>query len=139
MFKEIMKRMSKKMWKNQKGFSLIELIVVIAILGVLAGIAVPNVINYIETSRTRADEANAALIANAIQLARAEGVNIPTAATATAIPTALAPGYLNSIPTPQVAPNDVFMYTLDGTAGLRIFRVDTGTTPATVETNPIYP
>lgn len=40
----------KKIRKNNKGFTLIELIVVIAILGILAGIAVPK----LSESRTRA-------------------------------------------------------------------------------------
>ena len=56
----------KKFFKNQKGFSLVELIIVIAILAVLAGIAVPNLIGYIQRSRTSADLSNATIIANAI-------------------------------------------------------------------------
>ncbi|MDK2810835.1 MAG: ral secretion pathway protein [Petroclostridium sp.] len=55
----------KKVLKNNRGFSLIELIVVIAIIGVLAGIAAPNIINYVNTSRKKVDIANATIIANA--------------------------------------------------------------------------
>lgn len=53
-----------KKFRNKKGFSLTELIVVIAILGILAAIATPNVIKYIDDSKVGADAANAKILEN---------------------------------------------------------------------------
>ena len=44
------------MKNDNKGFSLIELIVVIAIMAILVGVMAPNVIKYVERSRESADK-----------------------------------------------------------------------------------
>ena len=43
------------MKKNNKGFSLVELIIVIAIMAIIVGIAAPQLIKYIEKSKVTAD------------------------------------------------------------------------------------
>jgi type IV pilus assembly protein PilA len=66
--------------KNQKGFTLIELMIVIAIIGILAAIAIPNFIEYRNKSFCSRAESDA----NSISAALADYFAIPTH---TALPT----------------------------------------------------
>lgn len=68
-----MKGFFSKLKKNKKGYTLTELIVVVAILGVLAVIAVPMVMNSVRDSRASADATSCSAIETAVQLCLADG------------------------------------------------------------------
>ena len=62
----------KKAKKNNKGFSLVELIVVIAIMAVLVGVLAPTLIGNIEKSRESKDLQNLDSIRQAVVTAMAD-------------------------------------------------------------------
>lgn len=61
------------MKNDNKGFSLIELIVVIAIMAILVGVLAPQFIKYIESSRQSTDIQNASAIRSAVEVGVADG------------------------------------------------------------------
>lgn len=62
----------KKEKMNDKGFSLVELIIVIAIMAVLVVVLAPQYLKYVERSRNSTDLSNATAIATAFQVYAAD-------------------------------------------------------------------
>ena len=60
----------RKILKNQKGLTLVELLAVIVILGIIAAIAVPAIANIIDNSRKDAQIANAEALYDSARLAQ---------------------------------------------------------------------
>ena len=67
----MLKFLNKKKNDN-KGFSLVELIIVVAILAILVGLLAPQYIKYVEKSRKSADASNLSEMVNAIQVYAAD-------------------------------------------------------------------
>ncbi len=67
----------KKLLQNNKGFTLVELIVVIAVLGILAGIAVPRLTGVQDKARYAAGEALLANLKTPLELYRVETGSYP--------------------------------------------------------------
>ena len=63
--------------KNNKGFTLLELLIALAILAIIAAILIPNFFATTDRARLRSDIQSARVIQNAIELYRAERGTAP--------------------------------------------------------------
>lgn len=115
------------MKKDNKGFSLVELIIVIAIMAVLVGVLAPQFIKYVEQSRRSRDIATANEIREAILADIAD--NQITASNGSFTPVAGNPTNLAETPTAAAtAANGAgFTASFDVTAGTCEVQVSGGT------------
>ena len=67
--------------KDNKGFSLVELIIVVAIMAILVGLLAPQYIKYVERSRKSSDASNLDEMVRAVQLSAADAESTLDAAT----------------------------------------------------------
>lgn len=121
--------MIKQLNKKNKGFTLIEMVVVLAIIAILIAIAVPQVMKQINRTKIQADIQNARAIASALAQWQSEGGNLPS--TTTLQPVSGISGfdpseYMNGpLPQPKLYPSGQFKYKYDSTAAyLAIYAPD---------------
>ena len=102
----------------ESGFTLIELMIVVAIIAILAGILIPNFVNARAQAQTAACESNIRAIATALELYYADNQVYPTAAAASVQPSLLTVNgvaYLNNTPKDPAAQSSSALYTLTTT------------------------
>ena len=68
-----MKNLMKKIRKSNKGFTLVELIIVVAIIAILSAVVAPQYIKYVEKSRGAADADSFGSVIQAVNVLVADG------------------------------------------------------------------
>lgn len=116
---------------NNKGFSLVELIVVIAIMAVLVGVLAPQFIKYVESSRRSTDVSNAQNIQSAVLADIAEGkiTGSGTNQTVTKSGSEMIPSTLGEVPKlkgNKVSVGGDFYYSYNAAAGTCSVYADNG-------------
>lgn len=90
--------MLKKFKKNQKGFTLVELMVVVVIIGILVAIAIPVYNEVQDKAKRNAEKANIKIIESAIQVYLTDGGSLNKLTTEEGLKNELTPKYLKEIP-----------------------------------------
>jgi type II secretion system protein G len=133
----------------QRGFTLIEMMIVVAIIAILVSILVPNFIRARAQAQTAACEANLKEIATALELYETDNDHYPNSGTVNASNTDLAP-YLKQTPVdPAAGPGAYYTFTVsNGTTSTAAYTIvcpgvhDPGTlqniTPNTTNTHIQY-
>lgn len=88
-----------KLQSKRRGFTLIELVVVVLVIGILAAVAAPKILDMANNSRTSATRHSLTVVRDAIELYKSQNGSYPEAATLAAD---LKPFLKTAFPTCQV-------------------------------------
>lgn len=85
--------------RTRRGFSLIEMVIVILILGIIAAVAAPRMFDTAEQAEVNTTRQQLAVLRNAIEMYRAQNGSYPAVAT---LPTAMSQMLNGPFPTPSI-------------------------------------
>lgn len=114
------------MKKDNKGFSLVELIIVIAIMAVLVGLLAPQYLKYVNNSKVSTDISNAQEIATVFNVGFADDIVTKDTYTASNIPSGLS---MTELPKSKVS----------GSTDWSIVVGDNGVESITLDSKKIWP
>ncbi|MFN2461195.1 MAG: type II secretion system protein [Candidatus Velthaea sp.] len=103
--------------ENERGFTLIELMIVVAIIAILAGILIPNFVNARAQAQTSACESNLRAIATAMELLYADNQNYGPGGAVPAATQINNVDYLNNSPRDPADPTGAGAYQVTITGG----------------------
>lgn len=105
--------------KNQRGFTLLEMMVVVAIIAILAGILIPNFTRARAQAGMSACMANEKTIATALELYYTDNQKYPASANVDATFVKTMNGYMNQIPIdPTAGAAAYYQYALSSSGGV---------------------
>jgi len=87
---------------QRRGFTLVELAIVVLVIGILAAVAAPKMVSTASTARSNGTKQSLAVIRDALEMYKSQNGSYPTAAN---IATALQPMLSGPFPVAQVGTN----------------------------------
>jgi type II secretion system protein G len=86
------------MRSRANGFTLVELLIVVAIIGILAAVAIPNLLNAVDKGKQKRTMSDLRAIGSAVEVYAIENAVYPTAANAAAMQALIDPAYIKMMP-----------------------------------------